>query len=85
MAELNDVIVEFGITHRAKALATTGLALTVIPEGVRLEYRGTAGRGLDQFRCFRRQCRSGLSGHPVSPVLPVTGCHSTEPFRLASG
>ena len=32
MAELNDVAVEFGITHRAKALATTGLVLTVIPE-----------------------------------------------------
>ena len=32
MAELNDVAVEFGITHQAKALATTGLALTVIPE-----------------------------------------------------
>jgi len=32
MADLNDVAVEFGITHRAKALATTGLALTVIPE-----------------------------------------------------
>ncbi len=28
---LNDVAVELGITHQAKALATTGLALTVIP------------------------------------------------------
>ncbi len=32
MDVLNDVAVELGITHRAKALATTGLALTVIPE-----------------------------------------------------
>ncbi len=32
MDKLNDVAVELGITHRAKALATTGLALTVIPE-----------------------------------------------------
>ena len=32
MAELNDVAVEFGITHRAKALATTGLVLTGLPE-----------------------------------------------------
>ncbi len=32
MDVLNDVAVELGINHRAKALATTGLALTVIPE-----------------------------------------------------
>lgn len=32
MQMMDDLAVELGIPHRAKALATTGLALTVIPE-----------------------------------------------------
>lgn len=32
MRVLNDAAIELGITHRAKALATTGLALSVIPD-----------------------------------------------------
>lgn len=32
MRTMNEVAEEFGITHQAKALGTTGLALTVIPE-----------------------------------------------------